>query len=222
MGPRHLRSKQADCCARCRHPPRCRSTKATGTVQDLARSISDLGAVVFVADFRAGDALAMFRDENATPLREATEGAACAIRFARANAAEHGGRSGRVLVIGQSAGGFLGLWAALVGDDIATVWDEVAADRGGPLPHLECVATEGSARPDAFVGYAGAYSIMELVKAEDPELAAVLTPDTYLGDNLDVVIRLLQGTSPLDAGTDTPFLEDPTSFHWSCTSNTRP
>jgi predicted esterase len=56
------------------------------------------------------------------------------------------------------------------------------------------VGGEGSAVPAVFVGYAGAYNIMELVKGQDPELAAVLTPDTYIGANLEVQIRLIQGT----------------------------
>ena len=168
--------------------PGAGSTKATASFQDLAQSIADLGATVLVADFRTGSAPQMFRVDNAAPLREATEAAARAVRFARAS-------TGRVIVVGQSAGGFLGLWAALVGDDVTEVWDEVATSRGSPLAQLSCSSAAGSARPDAFVGYAGAYNIMELVKSEDPELAAVLTPDTYIGVNLDVTIRLIQGTT---------------------------
>ena len=99
-----------------------------------------------------------------------------------------------MIVIGQSAGGALGLWAALIGDDLATVWDEITTVRGTPLPQLDCVAAEGSLRPDAFIGYGGAYNIMELVKAQDPELAAVLTPETYIGANLDVPLRFINGT----------------------------
>ena len=104
------------------------------------------------------------------------------------------GAPNQVIVIGQSAGGALGLWAALIGDDLATVWDEITTVRGTPLPQLDCVAAEGSLRPDAFIGYGGAYNIMELVKAQDPELAAVLTPETYIGANLDVPLRFINGT----------------------------
>ena len=169
-------------------------TKATSTYQALARDIADLGAVVFIPDFPRGDARRMFTQDNATPLREAMESAACAIRFARANVAEYGGSSDQVLVIGLSAGGALGLWAALIGDDLAIVWDEITADRGTPLPQLDCVASEGSIRPDAFVGYGGGYNIMELVRSQDPELATVMLPETYIGANTDVTLRFINGT----------------------------
>ena len=174
--------------------PGASSTKASATFQQLARDIADLGAVVFLPDFRTGSAPAMFRVENATPLRESTEGVACAIKFARANAVDYGGGSDRVIVVGQSARVALGLLAALIGDDLAAVWDEIAVARGTPLPQLDCVSAEGSAQLDAFVGYGGGYNVMELVKAEDPELAAVMTPDTYIGANTDVVLRFINGT----------------------------
>ena len=45
------------------------STKETGTFQSLARNIADLGAVVFLPAFRAGDARAMFT--QTMPLRYA-------------------------------------------------------------------------------------------------------------------------------------------------------
>jgi acetyl esterase/lipase len=169
-------------------------SKSNPLYQTLAREIADLGAVVFIPDFPRGDARVMFAQDNATPLREATESAACAIRFARTHAADYGGSSEHVTVIGASAGGAMGLWAALIGDELEAAWDAIATTRGSPLRQLDCVASEGSQRPDAFIGFGGAYDIMELVRDQDPKLAAVLTPATYIGANTDVPLRFINGT----------------------------
>ena len=166
------------------------ATKETASFQALARDIADQGAVVFLANTRTGDARSLFRINNGTPLREAFEGASCAVRFARANAATYDGSSDEVVLLGQSAGGALGLWVALVGDDDERVWNEFVSNRGGPEGQLTCVA-DASAELDAFVGYAGGYAIFDLVRAEDEELAALFSVETYIGRDTHVLIRLL-------------------------------
>lgn len=112
-----------------------------GHLVDLATRIAGTGAVVLVASWRQGDRYggtppAAFRDIG------------CAVRTARHVAAAVGGNGARVALVGHSLGG----WAGAV-----VVLDGV---RSRPTSDT-CLATTGSARPDAFVGLAGAYSGLE-------------------------------------------------------------
>lgn len=85
--------------------------------------------------------------------REASEEAACALRFARARAADYGGDPGRLTVVGYSTAGAAGIVTALVGDDSQQMWEEFASSRGGPPPQVDCLESGGSAHVDAFVEY---------------------------------------------------------------------
>jgi acetyl esterase/lipase len=101
----------------------------------FAREISAAGYVVFNADMRdkasiGGGYPAAFQD------------VACAIRYARANAAEFDGDAGSVTLVGHSLGGFVGSVVALDEDELGA----------------NCVVG-GSGRPDAFVGLAGNYDL---------------------------------------------------------------
>lgn len=175
--------------------PGASDSKETPALQALARDIADRGAVVFLPDFPSGSGARHFRTPNGAGMREMFESAACAIRFARSQAAQYGGGSaGRVVVLGQSGGGYLGLWITLLGDDGDARWDEFAAARGGPPKQEACVAGDGSAVPDAFVGYAGAYIGFEPLRNEDAELSDLVSPATYIGSNTDVVIRWMWGS----------------------------
>ncbi|MBI2763984.1 MAG: alpha/beta hydrolase [Chloroflexi bacterium] len=105
---------------------------------DFALQVAGQGAVVFVADYRespewGGGSPATYQD------------IACAIRFARARASEYGGDGSRVTLAAHSLGPFFASTAALSGDSFE------------PQPGT-CLATEGSTKPDAFIGIAGIYA----------------------------------------------------------------
>jgi acetyl esterase/lipase len=97
------------------------------------------------------------------------EDVACAVRFARAKAPEYGGDPSRLLLVGHSAGGPFGAMITLAGDDF----------------HGDCLVSEGSALPDAFVGLDGPYHILRYVPQTaldraSPEEWAVIDPYNYL------------------------------------------
>ena len=93
----------------------------------LAGTLSLEGAVVFNVDVRQGNRPS-----------DTYHDLACAVRFARENAARYGGDPGRVTLVGHSMGSQRGSTVALAGD----------AFKGG------CLA-QGSGAPDAFVGMSG-------------------------------------------------------------------
>ena len=105
---------------------------------EFAQLVAGQGAVVFVADYRespewGGGSPTTYQD------------IACAIRFARAHAAEYGGDGRRVTLVAHSLGPFFATTAAL------------SADPFEPAPGT-CLTTAGATKPDAFIGIAGIYS----------------------------------------------------------------
>ena len=105
---------------------------------DFASLLSSQGAVVFVADYREG---AQFGGTFPLPY----EDIGCAIRYARAHAAQYGGDPSKVTLVAHSLGGFFASTEALSSDPFT------------PAPGA-CVTTSGSTKPDAFIGIAGIYS----------------------------------------------------------------
>jgi acetyl esterase/lipase len=115
------------------------------------------------------------------------EDAACAVRFARHHAARFGGDPGSVVVVGYSAGAHIASIIALTGDSFVG----------------DCAVDDAGALPDAFVGVAGPYDT-ELLdpflvvffgtdRTEDPEPWIDGNPYTHLGENPDLIVRLIQG-----------------------------
>jgi acetyl esterase/lipase len=103
-------------------------------MEPIARLLAVDGAVVFNADYR-GSA----RVERGYPM--SYEDAACAVRFAREQAPRYGGDPSRLVLVGHSFGTYVGSIVALDGDEYEG----------------ECLASGGSAEPDAFVGLSGSY-----------------------------------------------------------------
>jgi acetyl esterase/lipase len=93
----------------------------------LAVELAKRGAVVFLIAYR-GMSTGSYSDDDSW------DDARCAIRYARAHTAEYGGDPSRVVVVGHSQGGLMGI-------DIATHPEEEAA---------ACLA-EGSAIPDGVI-----------------------------------------------------------------------
>jgi acetyl esterase/lipase len=103
-------------------------------MEPIARLLAAQGAVIFNADYRGSG-----RVERGYPM--SFEDAACAVRFARASAADYGGDPSRIVLVGHSFGTYVGSVVTLNGD----------AYEGA------CLAEDGSAEPDAFVGLSGSY-----------------------------------------------------------------
>ncbi len=101
-----------------------------------ARELASLGVLVFNADYRDST-------DQGGGYPGAFQDVACAVRFARSEAAHYGGDGGTVTLVGHSLGGWVGSVLAL---------DPSEFDGGN------CLAG-GSGRPDAFVGLAGCYQL---------------------------------------------------------------
>lgn len=140
--------------------------------RNFADAIASEGAVVFNINY---DDVADF------PPLAGIEDIACAVRFARANAADHGGDPTRITLVGASGGAVSGMVVGLNGD----------AYTG------DCVAPEESARVDAIVGYEGGYDWAEFLfsdlREEDPEVWEAIDPYSQIGSNPDLVVRLIHG-----------------------------
>jgi hypothetical protein len=133
------------------------------------------------------------------------DGAACAIRFARARASELGSDNPVVVLTGLSRGGGPATHAAMFGAALEARWDEYAAE-GGPPRQVECEANEGSTHVDALVGVAGIYDVF--VPIYDGKWGRVFQQERYpelweflsssIGVNPDLKIRLIHGESDGD------------------------
>lgn len=150
--------------------------ESRGQYAALARAIASEGAVVFNVDWR-----------QVSPFVVGIEQIACAVRFARARAEDHGGDPDRITLVGSSVSAVSGTLVAMAGDDL-----------GG-----DCTVTEGSALPDALVAYEGPYdwaqadnpypADLDALKDEDPDLWESIDPYSNIGGNPDLVVRLVHG-----------------------------
>jgi len=160
--------------------------------EKLSRAIAQQGAVVYTIEWRIRLPVVAV-NEDGKGFREMHETVACAIRFARATAAQYGGNPDRVTLVGFSAGAWIGGYLALLGDGVDQVWQEFELERGGPPQQVECLESGSSAMVDAFVGIGGAYGLSESLREEDPELWEVCSIDAHLGKNPSLKVRLLHG-----------------------------
>jgi len=139
------------------------STKSE--VQGISQAIAQRGAVVFAPQYRSSEPLL-----PSDTITQGPEDAACAVRFARAKAAGYGTKpTPRLILVGHSAGGAIGMTVMLAGDDF----------KG------DCLVNEGSALPDAFVGLDGAYDILSLNSPDNLRKAPMeqwrlMTPFSYV------------------------------------------
>ena len=148
-------------------------------IAPLAQALAASGAVVFNAPYR----LAL--RGGGYPMT--FEDAACAVRFARHFATEFGGDPGFVTLVGYSAGAHIGAVTALTGDSF----------RG------DCVVESGSGLPDGFVGVAGPYNtdlldpLMGVFfgkdRVDDPDSWEDGNPHNHVGENPNLIIRLIHG-----------------------------
>jgi len=159
----------------------------------LSQAIAEQGTVVFTAAWPTWIA-DLAANENGKGFREMSEVLSCAIRFARATAPDYGGDPSQMTLIGHSYGADTGAWVALAGDNIDSLWDRFASIRGGPSSQVECVMSGVSTNVDAFIGIGGGYDdFAGPLQERDPELWQMVDPYAYLGQNLDLRIRLIHG-----------------------------
>ena len=92
----------------------------------LAVALAERGAVVFLIAYR-GITTANYDSDSISDAR-------CAVRYARAHTEEYGGDPDRLLLVGHSQGGFMGL--------------QIAVD---PEEEAEACSAPGSAKPDGVV-----------------------------------------------------------------------
>ena len=130
-----------------------------GMINGFSKAIAERGALVFTPTWRSDPPSA------AAEITYGVEDVACAIRFARAKAAEYGGISSRLIVISYSAGGAAGAIITLTGDTF----------KGN------CIVTDVFAYPDTFVGVDGIYDTLKYRPDNVPlEQWTTINPFTYL------------------------------------------
>ncbi len=160
----------------------------------LAEATASEGAVVFNIDVTM-----------APPFLTAIEQIACAVRFARATAADHGGDPTRITLVGNSSGAHTGAVVAMAGDEFEG----------------DCLVTDGSALTEALVGYEGTYDVATHVygdvnlpplEQEDPELWQAINTYSHIGGNPDLVVRLIHGEDVDDIWYET-LPETSVDFH---------
>lgn len=157
-----------------------------GTFAPLAETLAANGAVVF-----------NISTIYSVPPIDAIEDIACAIRFARASASKYGGDPAFISIVGNSSGAAKGSIVAMDGD--AYVGD--------------CVVTDGSALPDALVGYEGPFDYathlygtfaVPQIRQEDPDMWKAVDPYSHIGGNRDLVVRLVHGLDDDTQAFDVP------------------
>ena len=143
-------------------------------------------------------------------LRAAAEQYACAIRFARARAAELGNEDPHVVLTGFSRFGATATHIGLLSDAFEDAWDEFA-EAGGPPRQLDCEAS-GTTHVDGVVSTGGAYGLYVPVfdgeLQQDHEAATREFLAQAVGANPELTLRLLHGTDdPLLPGEAAQFTD---------------
>jgi dienelactone hydrolase len=161
----------------------------------IARKLAEKGMVVLVADHWHGTG------PDDPPLgiaeRSILEQTACALRMARELAPAYGGDPGGVTWTGYSLGGIIGFEIALADADVEQQWDAFVAEHGGPGPVHECVSDEAPVPVAALVvtGSVRAVDVWPDTYAADPALGDLVGETVRIGNNPDLVVRMIHGTA---------------------------
>ena len=154
----------------------------------LSNTLASEGAVVFNLEMTMIE-----------PFLPAIEQVSCAVRFARATAADYRGDPSRITLVGGSGGAAASAVVALAGDDFEG----------------DCLVVEGSALPNAVVGHEGPYDWAIraydpqrfdplVVEEENPGLLDAIDPYSYIGGNPNLTVRLIHGIDDDDTVFDVP------------------
>lgn len=155
----------------------------------LVEDVALRGAVVFDARWRPPPP-GTGESELPSALLTAMEDAACAVSFASGHAEQYGGDGSRLVVAGHSAGGAVGMVAALTGNALL----EADTYKG------DCAYDVMFDGPQAVVGLAGSYDPSDTpgdprnaLQKSDPDLYRRIIPVTHLGSNPELKVWLLHG-----------------------------
>lgn len=165
--------------------------------------LTDEGLMVVSVHFRNGaSGPTRALGDLARFMRAPAEELACAIRFARARAAEFGDDDPIVVLVGFSIQGGSAAHVALFGETLEERWDEFETT-GGPPRQVECEVTDGSTHVDGLIDMAGVNDAFVPIydgnhgltyqQEHDPELQQFLA--SAIGTNPDLVVRLIHGTN---------------------------
>jgi acetyl esterase/lipase len=143
----------------------------------ISKAIAAEGAVVY-------NASVLFT----VPFSQAIEQAVCAVRFAQSTAADYGGDTGSITLLGLNPGAAVSAVVGLAGDDFEG----------------DCLNEDQSGLPDALVLIEGPYNyitkgyeVIEIdhsfLEDEDPELYRAINPYAHIGRNPDLKVRLVHG-----------------------------
>lgn len=151
--------------------------QSKATFQPLAQAIAGQGAVAYIIDV-----------DDSVPFITAIQQTACAVHYAWATAADHGGDPDRIVLVGNS-----------MGAPVASVVAFSPESFPGPC----AVPEDAGAEVHGVVGYEGAYDYVReadylmvdhrYLADEDPEMYAAIDPYTHVGENPDLVVRLVHG-----------------------------
>jgi acetyl esterase/lipase len=145
----------------------------------LAVELAKRGAVVFLIAYRGITTLNSDQDS--------VSDARCAIRYARAQTADYGGDPSRVVVVGHSQGGFLGIEIAIHAEEDA---DACLAD-GSAIP--DGVIGLGAPRPDLYQAAASAPPIWLFSGSKDRPAEAY--GQALRSAGFDATVRILPGVT---------------------------
>ncbi len=159
---------------------------------DLSEAIATQGTVVFTLDWPVYSGDSVLRKKG-TKLREMSESLICAVRFAHVHAGDYGGNAKQIVLVGFSAGARMGSLVALAGEALDQQWDALASESGEPARQATCVAPDGSALVDGFVGIGGPYGRFDQLRNEMPDLWSVVSQSAHVGENPELRVRLLHG-----------------------------
>jgi acetyl esterase/lipase len=166
-----------------------RAGEGRSALRLLAEATAELGAVVFVPEWRsvAGPAERdEFRNDPVGYLADQAEDVVCALRFARSHGARFGGDPETLTLVAFSQGGAIGAAVAL--------WDGTSTDDPGCLPTVDH-------RPDVFVGLGGDYRWTDIVGLLPPSVWAPHDPFALLGASQSLRVRLVHGSEDRNASS---------------------
>ena len=162
---------------------------------DPAEMFAEQGAIAVVPQVRMRTPTEVVGDPAA--MRATVEQFACAVRFARAHAAELGNEDPHVVLTGYSRFGATATHVGLLGETFDDAWDEFA-EAGGPPRQLDCAADGATTRVDAVVSTAAPYAVFVPVfdghfqQDHEPAMREFLAQ--AVGANPDLTLHLLHGT----------------------------
>jgi len=161
----------------------------------IARKLAERGTVVLVADHYHG--ASMEDPPLGTGSRALFEEPDCALRMARELAPDYGGDPAGVTWTGFSFGGVIGFEIALADADTEKQWDAFVADHGGAAQQYECVSQKAPVPVSALVvtGSVRAIDVWRDTYATDPALGDFVGETVRIGNNPDLVVRMIHGTA---------------------------